>query len=55
MKKPIGIARIRAAELGTSLSALVRSYLKAFVREQADGTEASRTRRGDRRLNAADC
>ena len=35
------LARIRAAELGTSLSALVRGYLKAVVREQADGTEAS--------------
>ena len=51
------LARIRAAELGTSLSALVRGYLKAFVREQADGTEASEqgaeteVERGRRLLN----
>ena len=35
------LARIRAAELGTSVSALVRGYLKTLVREQADETEAN--------------
>ena len=33
------LARVRAAELGTSVSALVRGYLKTLVREQADKTE----------------
>ena len=36
------LARIRAAELGTSVSALVRGYLKTLVRERADKTAASR-------------
>ena len=35
------LVRIRAAELGTSVSALVRGYLKTLVREQADETEAN--------------
>ena len=35
------LARIRAMDLGTSVSALVRGYLKTLVREQADGTEAN--------------
>ncbi len=35
------LARIRAAELGTSMSVLVRGYLKTLVHEQADGTEAN--------------
>ena len=32
------LARIRAAELGTSVSALVRSYLTSLVRDRDDGT-----------------
>ena len=35
-------ARIRAAELGTSVSALVRGYLKTLVRKRAAQTAASR-------------
>ncbi len=35
------LARIRAAELGISVSALVRDYLKTLVREQADGPRAN--------------
>ena len=34
------LSRIQAAELGTSVSALVRGYLKTLVHEQ-DGTEAN--------------
>ena len=33
-------ARIRAAELGTSVSALVRSYLKTLARDGFSGTAA---------------
>lgn len=33
------LARIRAAELDTSVSALVRDYLKNLVADHADGTE----------------
>ena len=36
------LARIRAEELGTSVAALVRGYLKTLVRKQADQTAASR-------------
>lgn len=36
------LTRIRAAELGTSVSALVQSYLKTLVRKRADQTAASR-------------
>ena len=36
------IARLRAEELGTSVAALVRGYLKTLVREQADQTAAFR-------------
>ena len=36
------LARIRAAELGTSVSALVRGYLKTLVRKRVDQTAASR-------------
>ena len=32
------LARIRAAELGTSVSALVRDYLKSLVADRAGGT-----------------
>ena len=32
------LARIRAAELGTSVSALVRDYLKSLVEDGTDGT-----------------
>lgn len=35
------LARIRATELGTSVSALVRSYLKTLVRKRADQTATS--------------
>ena len=35
------LARIRAAELGISVSALVRGYLKTLVRQQADGPGAN--------------
>ncbi len=38
------LARIRAAELDTSVSALVRAYLKSLVEDRA-GTEAERRRR----------
>lgn len=36
------LARIRAAELGTSVSALVQGYLKTLVCKRADKTAASR-------------
>ena len=36
------LARLRAEELGTSVSALVRGYLKTLVRKRADQTTASR-------------
>ena len=36
------LARLRAAELGTSVSALVRGYLKTLVRKRTDQTTASR-------------
>ena len=36
------LAHIRAAELGTSVSALVRGYLKTLVRKRANQTAASR-------------
>ena len=36
------LARLRAVELGTSVSALVRSFLKTLVRKRADQTAASR-------------
>ena len=36
------LARIRAAELGTSVSALVRGYLKTLIRKRADQTATSR-------------
>ena len=36
------LARIRAAELGTSVSALVRGCLKTLVRKRVDQTAASR-------------
>ena len=35
------LARIRAAELGTSVSALVRGYLKTLVHKRAAQTAAS--------------
>lgn len=35
------LARIRAAELGTSVSALIRGYLKTLVRKRADQTATS--------------
>lgn len=34
------LVRIRAAELDTSISALVRNYLISFVRKRDDGTES---------------
>lgn len=46
------LARVRAAELDTSVSALVRGYLRGFVRGQAPafapepGAEAAHERRG---------
>ena len=36
------LARLRAAELGTSVSALVRGFLKTLVRKRTDQTAASR-------------
>ena len=36
------LARIRAAELGTSVSALVRGYLKTLVRKRANQTAPPR-------------
>ena len=36
------LARIRAAELGTSVSALVRGFLKTLVHKRANQTAASR-------------
>ncbi len=36
------LARVRAAELGTSVSALIRGYLKTLASERADKTAASR-------------
>lgn len=36
------LARIQAAELGTSVSALVRGYLKTLARKRADQTAVSR-------------
>ena len=53
------LARIRAAELGTSVSALVRSYLRSLVRDRGDRTappsEVVETERDRRRrlLNEA--
>ncbi len=35
------LSRVKAAERGTSVSALVRGYLKTLIREQADGPRAS--------------
>lgn len=37
------IARIRAAEMGTSVSALVRNYLKSLVLEHVSGTLQNET------------
>ena len=36
-------ARIRAAELGTSVSALVRNYLRSLSRDGASGAEDTRS------------
>ena len=35
------LSRVKAVERGTSVSALVRGYLKTLIREQADGPGAS--------------
>ena len=43
------LSRVRAARLGTSISALVRGYLISFVRQNADGAE------GGARSKGAEC
>ena len=47
------LARIRAAELDTSVSALVREYLKSLVANRTGGTAVQRARRGDGSVVAA--
>ena len=39
------LSRVKAAEAGTSVSALVRAYLAALARDQVPGTEFDRLRR----------